>query len=456
MEKYFNIVFIVIILFTTFLFHNSGFCAVMVEWDYNSAIHPNDLIKTSDGGFIVLADSNAYLIKLDSFGNEIWKKSYLSGIPNIDVIFSNGSVTETQDGGFVAVGYQRNGATADYLLFILKTDSDGNEIWRKIFYGSDGYIFGRSVYETKSGDLVVTGLDSFHSSGNVYGGGTYLLKLDADGNEIWIRYYENDARAIDVRETMDGGFILTGSVHLENYSIFLHVLKANSDGDMVWSEIFDEYMEGKAVRETDGGNFIIAASGQGNLGAFLVEIDNWGNKLWSKEYDGLDIVESLAIDQSEGYLMVGRANYNLGILKTDYFGNEIWREAIGGYKRGYGICPTDENRYVVYGSLPVQYFVMSFLRADYLDSDNDGFDSDVDCNDNDPSINPDACDIKRDGIDQDCDGQDRTTGKPCVSDDPDDPQVTREKDCSDEIDNDGDELIDCDDPDCSKKKVCRG
>ena len=42
------------------------------------------------------------------------------------------------------------------------------------------------------------------------------------------------------------------------------------------------------------------------------------------------------------------------------------------------------------------------------------------------------------------------------NDDPDDPQVTREKDCSDTINNDGDGATDCDDPDCSKKKVCRG
>ena len=86
------------------------------------------------------------------------------------------------------------------------------------------------------------------------------------------------------------------------------------------------------------------------------------------------------------------------------------------------------------------------------DADDDTFDFNSDCNDLDPSINPDACDIKRDGIDQDCDGQDRRTGKPCIQDDT--PEA-KEKNCADGIDNDNDGLMDCDDPDCSRKKVCR-
>jgi serine protease AprX len=99
------------------------------------------------------------------------------------------------------------------------------------------------------------------------------------------------------------------------------------------------------------------------------------------------------------------------------------------------------------------------------DTDSDGFFAEadcgtsVDCNDQDFTINPATCDIKRDGIDQDCDGQDRTKGKAC-SDGGSDGGDTggsegKGKTCSDGLDNDGDDLIDCADPDCSKSRQCR-
>lgn len=103
------------------------------------------------------------------------------------------------------------------------------------------------------------------------------------------------------------------------------------------------------------------------------------------------------------------------------------------------------------------------------DNDGDGFFVEggecgiADCNDSDVAVNPDACDIKGDGIDQDCDGFDRLKGKPCptTADSGGTPggDTTgvegKGKTCSDGLDNDGDSLIDCYDPDCSGNKSCR-
>ncbi len=98
------------------------------------------LRRTNDGGFIFCGfidppDSyaKAWLVKLDSAGTIQWEQQY--GHP--DQSYEAISVAQYPDGGYVLAGY-RLPANIDDLSFLIRTDSAGNELWRRYFDDDEG------------------------------------------------------------------------------------------------------------------------------------------------------------------------------------------------------------------------------------------------------------------------------------------------------------------------------
>ena len=112
-----------------------------------------DLILTSDYGYLLLCYSDpspyATLIKTDSEGNEEWRKKYDDNIGN-----SNGWIHQTEDGGyFMATGYA-----------VTKLDVDGNVEWTTVGpskYFNNGMVAGSNYGMRKIvGGAVMTGRGS--------------------------------------------------------------------------------------------------------------------------------------------------------------------------------------------------------------------------------------------------------------------------------------------------------
>ena len=63
-------------------------------------------------------------------------------------------------------------------MYLIKTDSGGNESWSKTFGGSS-YEYGYSVRQTTDGRYILLGYTNSYGAGGV---DMYLIKTDADGN----------------------------------------------------------------------------------------------------------------------------------------------------------------------------------------------------------------------------------------------------------------------------------
>ena len=124
-------------------------------------------------------NSNLLLIKTDTLGNEIWKKKI--GLVGWDEY--GWVIKMSTDGKLLISGNKRvhNGTTNG--AYILKVDTSGAVIWQQYFPSNQG-LAATALIELPNTDIVAI-------AGKGYGGNTRmeLIKLDAAGNLIFDKEY---------------------------------------------------------------------------------------------------------------------------------------------------------------------------------------------------------------------------------------------------------------------------
>lgn len=227
----------------------------------------NEVRETTDGGYVILYD--CYLIKTDSNGNELWNRNYAAGYGD-----SCASVRQTMDEGYIITG--STGAFRQQDALLIKTDVGGNELWRKTFgKNTQFHIYDDeatfSIEQTDDGGYIMTGFtDSYGAKGTVH---IWLIKTDADGNELWNRIFgeelENSAfEGTSVQQTKDGGYVITG------WGRGIHLIKTDSSGQQLWWKTFDGDRSYSVQQTIDGGYILAGFYGQNVL---LIKTDANGN-----------------------------------------------------------------------------------------------------------------------------------------------------------------------------------
>jgi len=165
--------------------------------------------ETSDGGFIATGRTSssggwdAYLFKLSAFGDSVWAR----GVGNGAQDEGTSIMTLADSSGFVFTGVTVSINPGDADAFLSRADNDGNVIWTQT-YGDGEEEYGQSVATTPDGGYVIGGMRATSETGwNVY-----VIKTDSLGNEQWTDEFgeDGDDRGHGVTCSSDGSIVVAG------------------------------------------------------------------------------------------------------------------------------------------------------------------------------------------------------------------------------------------------------
>lgn len=299
------------------------------------------------GTFYLSAHANRdiFVHKMDTYGNFRWAKSFgdigddrgqCINVDSLGNVYITGIFRYSLDldpGPDTAL-VTTNGNND---FFVLKLDSLGNYVWGKAFGGGSSDQAYSSIIDA-SGNIYTTG--SFHGMvdfdpglgtttlSSVFGYDTYVLKMDASGNFLWVRAFGGNGYS-DIRST----------------------LSLDGDGNVYTAGTFD------STEDFDPGPGTFSMTAVGNKDVFVQKMDASGNFIWAKGFGGTsygfgNFVKADASGNlyTTGYYQAtvdfdpgpGVANlssaglYDIFLQKLDSAGNFVWAKSFGGSSNDIG------------------------------------------------------------------------------------------------------------------------
>ncbi|NIM51043.1 MAG: PQQ-binding-like beta-propeller repeat protein [Gemmatimonadales bacterium] len=194
-------------------------------------------------------------------------------------------------------------------------------------------------------------------SGIILVGGCAPQPWWSDPDATWIRSYGGEDS--DVGEGIvpadDGGLFIAGTADLQfgpEPRGDVYLVRTDSSGELVWEKTYGGagIQAGRSIIRARDGGLVIAgessSTGDGERDALLIKVDQGGNLIWSRTFEGPLQEAAVAVRQTGdgGYILLcdrvdpedpvadaGRAGYggydarsSLYLIRTDGEGNLLW------------------------------------------------------------------------------------------------------------------------------------
>ena len=205
---------------------------------------------------------NIWTRKYDVNGTEVWTKTY-NGAVNA---FDTGNAIVTDSKGNVYVTGREAAAGQGWNVWTRKYDSYGTELWTKTYNGkSNGDDVGNGIALDARGNVYVTGFEGLAKPGWDIGN-IWTKKYDSYGTDIWTKANGVNGVATGIAVDSSGNAYITGSEGLAGTSNIL-LKKYDSFEIEVWVKTFGPHALGKGIAVDNNGNVYVTGyetdAGQG-------------------------------------------------------------------------------------------------------------------------------------------------------------------------------------------------
>ncbi len=270
---------------------------------------------------------DAYAIRYDAAGAEVWVKTYEGSGDNSDNAYSMS--VDALENAYIA-GYSINEET-DRNMTTAKINAVGDTQWFRKYNGTSSISIdaANAVMADVSGNVFVTGFTKNAGTSNDF----TTIKYNSNGDSVWVKRYNNalvngSDKANSIAQDASGNTYVCGYSETSNGTItddFL-TIKYNAAGIQQWAAKFNGAANGEDrayfIKVGATKVFVGGRSWNGNnFDYFLQTYTLNGTPAGSGIYDGSfgnDVPTGMEIDAFENVYFTGRSASSQGNLWNDY------------------------------------------------------------------------------------------------------------------------------------------
>ncbi len=322
--------------------------------------------------------ASVLLTWLDESGTKLSEKR--SWRPQHSAFAGWANCCDTIPGGGFVVGGSSEDSTGYDEVFLMRFDAEGDTLWTRVFSGPTQvhYMIGRQVKRTPDGGFLIVGDTGF---GDILQNGIdgFVIKTDSLGNEQWRRNYGGPPPEWEALISGDIGpahtYYLAGSTFPTPDNGQRWVMRVDTLGEVIWSVDWGgPFSEGatQLITGSDGQPIIFSGHGYATSYAlmrpYIAKLDSSdGSLLWERTYgalypntiffSGKEIFNGDLIAAGGTYISQS-PNTEKGLLaRTTNDGDSIWMftyfyqdDVIStGQGRFYDVLPTPDGGFIAAG-----------------------------------------------------------------------------------------------------------